>query len=163
AAIPSSLLYRVSGGSGTGLAATYYDTPGFAGRSVQRVDPTVDLGTGPSAGATPPGGVSPPSVSGVWRGGGGPANPGGFHLGRHTRRHGVAVSGRAGSVAARGAGAARGPRMPPRHLRARRQAHRQHDVSSRVPPVRRSDLRAGSLLLQRWVPVLLLERASLGC
>jgi hypothetical protein len=68
AAIPASSLYRVAPGSGQGLAATYFAGRGFAGSSVARLDPAVDLGAGPPATVAPPPGIAPPSFSVIWQG-----------------------------------------------------------------------------------------------
>jgi hypothetical protein len=69
AAIPPALLYHLAAGtSARGLAATYYDNPGFAGTSVARVDPAVDLGAGPPAAVSMPNGIAPSSFSVVWQG-----------------------------------------------------------------------------------------------
>src|SRR6185295_14412563 len=68
AAIPPALLYRLAPGAGQGLAASYFDQPGFAGPPVDRVDATVDLGSGPPAGQRLPAAIAPSSFSVVWQG-----------------------------------------------------------------------------------------------
>jgi hypothetical protein len=68
APIPPSLLYRLAPGLGQGLAATYFNGPGFAGGSVNRVDPVVDLGTAPPAATRVPEGIPASSFSATWQG-----------------------------------------------------------------------------------------------
>jgi hypothetical protein len=68
ASIPPALLYRVSPGGGQGLAASYFDQPGFAGPAVERLDPEVDLGAAPPAATSLPPGIAPSSFSVVWQG-----------------------------------------------------------------------------------------------
>jgi hypothetical protein len=48
-AIPVSRLYRVPLASGDGLAATYYDNEDFTGKTVSRIDPTINFDWGTSA------------------------------------------------------------------------------------------------------------------
>jgi hypothetical protein len=69
AAIPSTSLYAVAPGTGTGLRATYYSDPGFVGGSVTRTDAVVDLGTKivPPSPIRPPAGYAP-SFSAIWEG-----------------------------------------------------------------------------------------------
>ncbi|HVR64430.1 MAG TPA: ADYC domain-containing protein, partial [Polyangia bacterium] len=66
--IPAALLYRLAPGGGQGLAATYFDDPHFAGPSIQRQDPAVDLGVGPPETVRLPAGIAPSTLSVVWEG-----------------------------------------------------------------------------------------------
>jgi hypothetical protein len=68
APISPSLLYRIAPGIGRGLAATYYDSPGFTGQAINELDPVVDIGTGWPASARLPSGVTPPGFSAIWEG-----------------------------------------------------------------------------------------------
>ena len=68
ASIAPSLLYRVTPGAGQGLAASYFVEPGFAGTPIARVDPGVDIGTGPPSSGRLPAGVGPPGFSVIWQG-----------------------------------------------------------------------------------------------
>jgi hypothetical protein len=68
APIPSSLLYRLAPGRGQGLAATYFDSPGFTGTAVTRLDPVVDVGTAWTATTRLPDGVAAPGFSARWQG-----------------------------------------------------------------------------------------------
>src|SRR5262249_16611272 len=71
APIPSSLLYRLAPGRGQGLAATYFDSPGFTGPAMARLDPVVDVGTALTAPTRRPRGAAAPRVSPLLQGAGG--------------------------------------------------------------------------------------------
>ena len=149
-------------GRGQGLAATYFDNPGFAGPAVERLDPVIDVGTAWPATTRLPAGIAPSDFSAIWQGEIVPDYSDSLPVRRDHRRACRAVDRRPGAAATRAARAAAGAGLPARHLRARRQAHRQHVVPGGLPPVRRSDLRAGSLLLQRRLSLVLLDGARLG-
>ena len=68
APIPSSLLYRLAPGRGEGLAATYFDNPGFVGPVVERMDPVIDVGTAWPAATRLPAGIAPSEFSVIWQG-----------------------------------------------------------------------------------------------
>jgi glucose/arabinose dehydrogenase len=57
--------YRIAGGSGNGLSATYYDNIAFTGTTVTRVDPTVDFNWGMGA---PAPGIGADTFSVRWTG-----------------------------------------------------------------------------------------------
>ncbi|HVU51814.1 MAG TPA: HYR domain-containing protein [Polyangia bacterium] len=63
-AIPATALYKVAPAAGTGLLARYYQSLGYVGVPVTRVDPGVDS----TATAMPPAGVLPPTWSATWDG-----------------------------------------------------------------------------------------------
>ncbi len=68
APIPSSLLYRLAPGRGQGLAAAYFDNPGFSGAAVERLDPVIDVGTAWPAATRLPAGIAASEFSAVWQG-----------------------------------------------------------------------------------------------
>ena len=57
--------YRVAGGSGNGLSATYYDNLDFTGTTVTRVDPTIDFNWGTGS---PAAGIGVDTFSARWTG-----------------------------------------------------------------------------------------------
>jgi hypothetical protein len=62
-AIPATALYKIAPAAGTGLLATYYQSLGYVGPSVTRVDPGVDSTTNAL-----PAGIVPPTYSTTWDG-----------------------------------------------------------------------------------------------